>query len=659
MEHPALHATPACTPNHTRLGDLWLGALLVLLPLVAYYPMIHGPYSWDDYTHLVDHPYLQDAAGLLKLLDPRAVVHGTSYAPFTMFCFWLERHFFGTADPTPFHVVSVVLHAANAVLLWRVLRRLGLPWAPLAGALFAVHPLQVETVAWITEQKNLLAVLFALLAGRSYLIFDDLENSPPPVRWKYYAWFQVCFLLSLLSKPVMCTLPVTLLLAIYWRRRGLRWRDILPLVPALLLAGALGLVFWRVELRINLVWSNLMFSPVQRILIAGRALCFYGGKFFWPLGLLPIYPLWHTAADWNPCGQCWEYLYPVGVGTVLLVLWVLRKACIAPLLIVLFCIVTLSPVLGFVSFPYMGMSLVADHLTYAAMIGAVAAVAGLLPWLCRRDQLDAWLRRPGFTQAACAMPLLLLLGWRTWNQACLYKDQATLWQYAIDHNPHSWVVHANMAGVYGKAGKLPEALHEANLSLAASPNSTAYYMKGLALARLGQLPQAATALAAAIAIDANPVLPYVELGRVRAQLGDNAGAVAAYQGALQRQPWRVREWTSMAVCQLRLEQWDKAAAAARAALAYQENYAPAHCNLAAALRHLGDLPGTIAHYRRGVELDPGLVAARLQLGDALAVTGDWAAAAAQYRQVLAAAPDAAAVKARLAEAQRRLNRPAP
>jgi len=148
-------------------------------------------------------------------------------------------------------------------------------------------------------------------------------------------------------------------------------------------------------------------------------------------------------------------------------------------------------------------------------------------------------------------------------------------------------------------------------------------------------------------------------GRQEALLGHDEQAAAAFEACLRLDPSIAAAWDELTVCRLRQQRWSAAAAAARAALAYQENYAPAHCNLAAALRHLGDLPGTIEHYRRGVELDPGLVAARLQLGDALAVTGDWAAAAAQYRQVLAAAPDSAAVKTRLAEAQRRLNGPTP
>lgn len=259
---------------------LWQAVVLFVVVFLAYLPAWHGGFIWDDDAH-VTRPKLRCWEGLFRIwFEPGAT---QQYYPLVHGTFWLEHWLWGD-DPTGYHLVNLALHAGSAFLVALILRRLAVPGAFLAAVVFALHPVHVESVAWITEMKNTLSAVFYLSAMLCYLRFDENRGG----RW--YAAALGLFLLALLSKTVTATLPAALLVIFWWRRGRLDWRsDVLPLAPFLLLGAVSGLFTAWVERTINgAEGAEFQFSLVERCLIAGRAIWFYLGKLLWPADLIFI-----------------------------------------------------------------------------------------------------------------------------------------------------------------------------------------------------------------------------------------------------------------------------------------------------------------------------------------------------------------------------------
>ena len=361
-------------------GKLWLFAIVLVVAVVlTYQPAWQGGLIWDDDAH-VTRSELCSWQGLYRIwFDLR---RHEQYYPLLHSAFWIEHQLWGRAT-LGYHLVNILLHAAAAVMVAMILRRLAVPGALLAAAVFALHPVQVESVAWITEQKNTLSAVFYLAAAWLYLRFDDQRK-----RW-WYACSLGLFVLGLLSKTVTATLPGALLVLFWWRRGRLSWRrDIVPLLPFFALgAGAGALTAWVERKLIGAQGAAFDLSIVQRVLIGGRAVCFYLGKLLWPSNVLFLYPRWNVSATiW------WQYLFPAGALLLLAVAWGLRRRLRGPLAGLLFFAGTLFPVLGlFNVFPFI-YSFVADHFQYLASLGIIVLVsAGAALLLERRG----WWGRPG------------------------------------------------------------------------------------------------------------------------------------------------------------------------------------------------------------------------------------------------------------------------
>ncbi len=314
-----------------------------------------------------------------------------------------------------------------------VLRRLAIPGAYLAAAIFALHPVQVESVAWITEQKNTLSAVFYLGAMLLYLRFDQTRKTPS------YCWALGLFVLGLLSKTVAATLPAALLVIFWWQRGWLSWRrDIWPLLPFFVLGVAAGqLTAWVERMMIELGGAQVELTMVERCLIAGRAIWFYLGKLLWPAELIFIYPRWQVSSVvW------WQYLFPATALLLLASAWGVRRRWRGPLAGLLFFVGTLFPALGFYNlFPFL-FSFVADHFQYLASLGMITLASAGIVLLLDRWRLSS--RPAGYL--LCLM-LLAALATLTWRQSQMYGDIETLYGKTIAENPDCWLAHNNLGNV--------------------------------------------------------------------------------------------------------------------------------------------------------------------------------------------------------------------
>ncbi len=330
--------------NHGCKGETHhpalLAGLLILLVLIAYLPALRCGFIWDDDVYVTQNPMLTDANGLREIWFS---AHTQSqYFPLVYTTFRLERELWGL-NPLGYHLVNILLHGFNAVLVWLVLRRLCVAGAWLAAAIFALHPVQMETVAWIAELKNIESLFFYLLALLAWMKFIEPSDR---LQWHYYGLALVSALLALFAKTTACTLPAAMVIALWMLGQRFDWNRAAQIVPFLAVGLGMGLltVWWEKHLGDYDQSFGLSFSFLQRLLIATRALWFYAGKLAWPVGLTIIYPHWNiNTAD------IIQYIPVTGCIAVALALWIWRKKIGRGVIAgIVFFVAALSPLLGFI-----------------------------------------------------------------------------------------------------------------------------------------------------------------------------------------------------------------------------------------------------------------------------------------------------------------------
>src|ERR1017187_5203871 len=379
-------------------------AVIILITLLAYLPALHGGFIWDDEAHVTDCQALRTLHGLARIwTEPGAV---QQYYPLVYTTFWVQFHLW-QLNPFGYHLVNVLLQAMNAILLWLVLKQLRVRGAWLAAVIFAIHPVEVESVAWITELKNVLSATFYLSALLAYERFQswDVEKTGEARLWGFYGLSLGLYVCALLSKTVTCTLPAAILLLVWWKRGRIGGRDVGPLVPFFMAGTGLGLITaWTEKKFIGAEGMEWAFTFTERLLIAGRALWFYAAKVVWPENLIFVYPHWKIDS-----GQWWQWLFPLGAVVVAVALWMGRERVgRGPLTAMLFFAGTLGPALGFVNVFPMRYSFVADHFQYLASMGLIAAMAAGVMTILRHPRMRI------IGGAAIVVSLSMLTCQRTW-----------------------------------------------------------------------------------------------------------------------------------------------------------------------------------------------------------------------------------------------------
>src|SRR5881227_3357273 len=345
--------------------------LLTAVTILAYRPAWHGGFLWDDDAYVTNNELLTAPDGLQRIWF--SFESPSQYFPLVYTTFWIERALWGL-NPVGYHVVNVLLHVVNALLVWRLLARLKVPGAWLAGAIFALHPVQVESVAWITERKNVLMGFFFLLTLLAWIAFVDGRTKRP---WLFYVLALTLCLLALSAKTTACILAVALFLILWLQKKRIRWERIFQIIPFFVLGIASGLlaIWWE---RYHQGTSRAIFtflSPIERLLVASRAIWFYLSKLAWPSNLTFIYPRWDIAPT-HLLNYAWLLTGVLVCGAI----YFLRRyvgRCVE--VAAAFFIATLSPVLGFIMLYTFRYTFVADHYQYLACIGPIALVsAGLV-----------------------------------------------------------------------------------------------------------------------------------------------------------------------------------------------------------------------------------------------------------------------------------------
>lgn len=552
-----------------------LATLLVITTIITYLPALNADYIWDDDDYVTNNKLLLDMEGLQFIWVPesleithRAPRRTPQYYPVVFTSFWIEYQLW-ELNPRGYHLINVLLHACSALLLWRILTLLKIPgkWigAGLIAGIFALHPVQVESVAWITERKNILSGLLYLGAMLAYLRFESERDDAQSAEenrgvWGWYGLAFVLFACALLSKSVTCSLPAALILVMLYQRKTLNIKRLLPLVPMFIFGFLIAMNTAGLEKEhVGAVGVDFDHTFIERCLIASKALLFYPIKILWPHPIIFIYPRWEIdATNWL---SYWAPGLVLFIAASLLLHYFRGRR--GPFLALAFFAGTVFPAIGFFNvYPHL-FSFVADHFQYLAFIGVtVFVVSSAYSLIPNRPRLVTYV-------GLAVLPILAAL---SFSHSSIYQNEETLWRATIEKNPQSWMSYNNLGKIMLQRNLLKESETFLQQCLALRPEHfNAQSNLAEVLRRQGRLDEALNAITTALATgkalyedERRPSLvflakEYHQLGLIHAGLGQAAEAESAYRTSLELAPDRPPVNFSYAVLLLDAERFDDSA----------------------------------------------------------------------------------------------------
>jgi Tfp pilus assembly protein PilF len=588
-------------PWRTLLQALVIAAAVFWI----YGPALRGDWLWDDNIDISENAITQSPTGLWKIwFEPGSE---PDYYPVKASVQWLQWHLWGM-DTLGYHLTNILLHILSALLVWRLLSKFGLRLAWLGGLIFAVHPVQVESVAWIVELKNTLSLPPLLLAMCAWINYEERGKA------KDYWLALGLFLVAMLCKLSVVLFPLVILLYAWWRRGRIGWNDLktsLPFFGVSLLLGliTIGTGIW--DQRFNHSDSGAM--PVggllARLVAAGLSLAFCFSKSFLPVGLLPIYPKW-TIDPSSPV----QFLPWLVLGGVICWFWTKRQSWGRHALLGLgFFLINLGPCPGFIPAPDMAFTWVMDHFLYLPIIGLIGLVVAALGQM--EIELPASFRPCGI---GLVTVLLAILTFESRGGAALYINSETLWTYELQYNPEAYPAYNNLGLAFLHSGQASKAMEQFEQVLRIKPaDADAYNNLGLALLQSGQVSKAMDQYEQALRINPDLSETHNNLGSALGQIGQLSAAKEQFEQALKLSPDSVE----------------------------------AHNNLGIVLAQTGQASAAKEQFERAVQLNPDNAVSHFDLALALEQTGQLAEAMEQYEEALRIKPDFAAARNNLARLQ--------
>ncbi len=593
---------PSC---HERscFFDLIRVSFLVLAVSLSYYPVLEAGTIWDDKA-VFDNPAIRDPDGLRKIwLEPASLrpfeIH---YWPMVYTSFWIEYRFWGDT-PQGYHIINVVLHLVNSLLIWRIGRKLLLPGSWAAAMIFGLHPVHVESVAWIMERKDVLSALFFLIAVNQYDRF--LLNKSG----LNYTLSLMAYLCGLLSKSIVITLPVTLFLISRFRMKSRS--EAFALIPFLLI-GAIHTVF-------DLIFSSgielmdFSLSLGEKFIIAGRSLWFYVIKLVYPANLMVIYPRWKVDPN-----QMAQYGYVILYAGMLGILWTFRKKWgMHWSAFALFYTITLIPVLGFVPFGYMRYAYVADRFQYLASAGPIFISILVYDRIVNRFNPSLAI------QIVIPVFVFGILGVRTWNQSTHYQNKDTLFRYVITKNPDAYIAHYNLASEAANRDDYQTAMrHYLEVYRIKPLHGDTLMQLGTAMLQLRRWTEAEKYLSMDIANRPWNVNSHLNQGNARLHLGNIDGAIQSYRNALQLDAMNAKAHNNLGFCLAEQGMENEALDHYRKSLIQDPESQETLLNLARLLHHSNLTSEAAIHYRKLLQLNPSHLESANNLAWILATSPD-------------------------------------
>ena len=617
-------------PPPSGLSREWLwGLILFLAVIVTYSPAGWAGYIWDDDVMLTGNPCIVGPLGLKEIWT-------TSYSdicPLTLTTLWAEHALWGLA-PLPYHLMNILLHGVCALLLWRVLRLLRVPGAWLGAALWALHPVNVASVAWVTEMKNTQSCLFYLLAILFFARTLKTDNSGEPTgRGWNYGWMLLFAALAMASKSSTVVLPFVLCLCAWWMEGRWRWRNLLKIGPVFLMSIVSGMASsWTQGVQLAVVGASSWTQTwAERLVTAGDAIWFYLGKLVWPHPLIAIYPRWQIEA-----GHGISYLPLLAVILVSLILWLKRDGWSRPCFFAwTYFLAALLPVLGLAGMVYSRYSFVADHFQYLAAMGPLALAAAGMTRLA-----DFVVPGRARLQLVAGAGLLLILALCGWHRSWVYENQQTLWTDTLAKNPECWIAYDNLGFVSSQQGRTDEAIARFQKALELNPNAAETHSNlGRVLLQKGLINEALAEFQEALKIDPSVAVAHNNLGSALLQAGQMNDAITEFQKALVLNPNIAGARYNLGNVHMERGETGEAITEYGKALAIDPNYAEARYNLGSALLKNGQVEQAIIEYRKTLQTNPNSVGAHYNLGNALVRKGQPDQAIDEYRKAVKLEPN--------------------
>ena len=571
-------------------------AIIVLAVLWVYSPSYHGDWLWDDDQLLTANPVVQSSSlkGLAKLwFSP----DGADFFPLSYSALWAQWPFFGR-NPTGYHVTTIALHLIGSLLLWALLARMRIPGAWLTGLIFAIHPVAVESVAWVSETKNTLSLPLFLLACICWVEQDEAPDGPR--RNRFYAISIVCFLLAMLAKTSMVGLPVLLLLHAWWKRGRVTEQDLVRSAPFFLVSLVLGIITIKFQHgRAIGAEKILVGGAASRIATAGMAILFYLKQIVWPVNLLPIYPRWEVDPP-----KVWQFLaWPV-IAAAAAWLWANRGTADRPgwgrhaLFGLGFFLLMVLPVLGFVTISYMRITWVADHFIYLPMIGVIALIAAAATrWYERSSASSRPLILAGGSIVLASLGVLAFLYANAW------ASEDALWTHTLKTNHDAWQAHNRLGAKKFARGDVEGGYYHFTQSTRLRPDlGETHNNLGTALSAKGRLDEAIKQFAEACRL--TPQVPAMRLNLANSlfQAGRYAEASEAFRFLVEKEPNNATLRNNYAVVLYRQGNREESVRQFRLALEIDPTIKDAREGLAVALGEKAESPTTAPPGPRPAEM---------------------------------------------------------